>query len=173
MTVHMPDLSKPPLAADRAFGEIDPNDVQTAPLRRGLALWQDLRGARLFPARARMSPRALGTLLRHTILIKVLDNGAEFQIRIIGDAIMAVHSDPIQGLTMAEINTMLPGYGDMLHQLYSKCCEIKRPLAFRGEFRREPDQRVFHREHLLVPLGEADEAVDYLISFLVYSQPQS
>ena len=172
MTAHMPDLSKPPRAAGQALGEIDPNDVQTALLRRGLTLWQDLRGARLFPARARMSPRVLGTLLRHAILIKVLDDGAEFQIRIMGDAILAVQEDPIQGLTTAEIDKMLPGYGAVLHWIYTRASSGKAPLAFRGLFRREADGRIFDREHLLLPLGETDETVDYLLSLVIHTQPR-
>ena len=154
-------------------GEIAAATVETAELRRGLALWQTLRGVRPFPARHQLSPRVLGALLRHTILIKVLEEANEFQVRIIGDAIMAVQTDPLQGLTTAEIDQLLPGYGMGLHRMYSHVCFYKQPVAFQGELKREADGRVFHREHLLLPLGDGDAKVDHLISLIVYTQPVS
>lgn len=166
------DVNKPSAGSERLRGdEIEPCDVQTAPLRRGWALWQELRGTRLFPSREQMSPRALGPLLRNTILIKVLDGGREFQVRIIGDAIVAVQNDPIQGMTTAEIDKMLPGFGKLLHKNYSVVCRTKAPIARRGLFLRDADRRVFYREHLMLPLGETDKAVDHIISLVVYANP--
>lgn len=153
-------------------GRIDPASVETAALRQGLALWRELAGERLFPARHQVSPRALGPLLRHTILIKVLDGGAEFQVRVMGDAILAVQTDPFQGLTTGEIDSLVPGYGAGLKAMYSHVCAYREPVAFRGSVRREADGRVFHREHLLLPLGDSDAAVDHLISLVVYLQPE-
>lgn len=166
------DATGPPTGSERVRGdEIEPCDVQTAQLRKGLALWQELRGTRLFPSRGQMSPRALGPLLRNTILIKVLDEGREFQVRIIGDAIVAVQNDPVQGLTTAEIDKLLPGFGKLLHKNYSVVCTTKAPIARRGLFLREADERAFYREHLMLPLGETDEAVDHIVSLIVYASP--
>lgn len=157
-------------SADRPLsGEIALSQVQNALLRKGLALWQSARGPRRFPVRHQMSPRALGPLLRNTALIKVLEDGAEFQIRIIGDAILAAQGDHVQGMTTAEIEDQLPGYGMLLHRIYSRVHRGSEPLAFAGEFRREADGKAFDHEHLLVPLGESDDAVDHLMSFVVYS----
>jgi len=158
-----------PLSSHR--GRIDPETVETPELRKGLALWHALKGARRFPSRHQMSPRALGGLLRHTILIKVLDRQNDFQVRIIGDAIMAVQTDPLRGLTTAQVDERLPGYGAGLRRMYDYVCATKAPIAFRGELCREADGRVFHREHLLLPLGDTDDAVDHLISFVVYIEP--
>ena len=152
-------------------GRIDPGMVEAAPLQRGLALWRSLAGDRLFPGRSQMSPRALGGLLRNTILIKVLDEGAEFQVRIIGDVIRAIDPDAWQGLTTREMDARLPGHGANLRAVYGHACTHKAPLAFRGLFRRKADGWTFHREHLLLPLGESDDAVDHLISLIVIIQP--
>jgi hypothetical protein len=152
-------------------GGIEPERLSDPLLKRGLALWHELRGERRIPSRQQFSPRVLGNLLRHTILIKVLAESPEFQVRIMGDAILAVQTENFQGLTTRQIDQQLPGYGTMLHRMYSYACAVKQPLAFLGPMRREADQRLFHRGHLLVPLGESDEAVDHLISFVVYTQP--
>ena len=176
MLVETPDRKYDAVPADLGLagiipGVIAPTELDDPLLLKGLALWNKLRGERAYPSRQQMSPRALGILLRQVILIKVLDGAKEFQIRIIGDGVLAVQSDPFQGLTTAEIDAMVPGYGDGLHQMYSHACEVKVPLAFRGRLKREGDGRVFHREHLLLPLGETDAAVDHLMSVVVYLQP--
>lgn len=166
------DANEPPAHSERLRGDdIEPCDVQTAPLRKGFVLWQELRGTRLFPSRGQMSPRVLGPLLRNTILIKVLDEGREFQVRVIGDAIVAVQNDPVQGLTTAEIDKMLPGFGKVLHRNYSIVCTAKAPRAMRGLFQRDADKRMFHREHLILPLGNTDDAVDHILSLIVYTNP--
>jgi hypothetical protein len=156
-----------------AAGAIDPAEVEAPPLRHALALWRDLRGDRLFPSREQMSPRVIGPLLRNTVLIKVLDGGRDFEVRIIGDAILAVQPEPTPGQTTREIDARLPGYGAALRSLYCQVCSEKKPTARRGRYRREADGLTFHREHLLLPLGASDEAVDHLISFIVFTQPDS
>ncbi len=152
-------------------GDIEPADVRSAPLHKGLTLWRELRGSRLFPSRQQMTPRALGSLLRNTMLAKVLNGGREFQLRVIGDAIMTVQNDSLQGMTTAEVEKVLPRYGEMLRRNYSVVCTLKAPRALRGKFCREVDNRVFYREHLMLPLGETDAAVDHIISLIVYTQP--
>jgi len=166
-----PPALEPRLTLEQAAGEIDPSEVQDALLRKALVLWQELRGDRLYPSRQQLTPRVLGPLLRHAILIKVLDDGREFQIRIIGDAIAAVQNIPMQGLTTAEIDRLLPGYGTMVRQSYMRACAEKLPQAYNGRILREADQRTFNRELLLLPLGDTDEAVDHLITFVVYMAP--
>jgi len=166
-----PSAPELPLTLEQAAGEIDPSQVQNALLRKALMLWQELRGDRPYPSRRQITPRMLGPLLRHAILIKVLDDGTEFQIRIIGDAIAAVQNIPMQGLTTTEIDNLLPGYGTMVRQAYMRACAEKRPQAYDGPILREADQRTFNRELLLLPLGETDEAVDHLITFVVYMAP--
>lgn len=165
------DILEPRLTLDHESGAIDPSEVQNELLCKALVLWQGLRGDRLYPSRQQLSPRTLGPLLRHAILIKVLDGGAEFQIRIIGDAIAAVQNVQMQGLTTAEIDHILPGYGSMVRLAYARACAEKLPQAYRGRILREADQRTFDRELLLLPLGETDDAVDYLITFVVYMAP--
>lgn len=165
------DILEPRLTLDHGSGEIDPSQVQNTLLRKALELWEDLRGDRLYPSRQQLSPRALGPLLRHAILIKVLDGGAEFQIRIIGDAIAAVQNIQMQGLTTAELDQILPGYGSMVRTAYVRAFDEKLPQAYSGPILREADQRTFNRELLLLPLGETDDAVDHLITFVVYMAP--
>ena len=152
-------------------GEIPADAVCHALVRRGLALWRELRGQRLFPSRSQTSPRALGPLLRNTVFVKVLGGGEEFQIRVMGDVITAAQDFPLQGLTTAAIDLVLPGYGRTLHGLYSRACTTRAPVALRGPLVRKSRLGQVCREYLLLPLGETDAAVDHLLSLIVYLSP--
>ena len=155
-------------AFKRISGQIDLSEIQNATVRKGYDLWESLRGARLFPSRAQMSPKALGPMLRNTVLVRVLDAGAEFQLRVIGDAIMIAQGDQFQGLTTAEVEKQLPRYGTVLHRTYSLVFTEKQPAAFRGTYHRAADGRIFHHENVLLPLGESDEAPDHILGVVVY-----
>jgi len=172
MSGEKPDATAPPAGTERIRGdEIEPDDVRDGRLREGLTLWTALRGQRLFPSRAQMSPRALGRLLPNTMLVKVLDSGREFQVWLIGDAIVMVQDDPIQGRTTAEIEAVLPGFGKLLHKNYGIVCALKAPIARRGILERESDGWTFYREHLMLPLGNTDNSVDHILSLIVYTNP--
>jgi hypothetical protein len=154
--------------APRGRQRIALDDIQNPMLRKGLALWERMRGENRFPARAQMSPREMSGLLRNTVLVKVLDNGADFQFRIVGDAIVMAQGASFQGMTMGEIDQALPGYGTMLRDVYTRVYETGEPLAFRGWFERSADKRPFFHESLVLPLGDG-QTVDHILVIGVYA----
>lgn len=155
--------------APRGRQRIALSDIQNPMLRKGLALWERMRGEKRFPSRPQMSPREMSGLLRNTVLVKVLDGGAEFQFRIVGDAMVVAQGASFQGMTMAEIDRELPGYGSMLREVYTRIYETGEPLAFRGWFERSADKRPFFHESLVLPLGEDGQTVDHLLVIGVYA----
>ena len=154
--------------APRGRQRIALSDIQNPMLRKGLALWERMRGEKRFPARAQMSPRDMSSLLRNTVLVKVLDDGAEFQFRIVGDAMVVAQGASFQGMTMAEIDQALPGYGTMLREVYRRIYETGEPLAFRGWFERSADKRPFFHESLVLPLGDG-QTVDHILVIGIYA----
>src|ERR1700691_2614604 len=107
-------IARPPTA------RIDTSDVQSAQLRKAFDLWTRLKGDRPFPARSEISPRDLADFLRNIVLVRVLDGGNEVQFRIVGDAILLAQGQSFQGLTTAEIELRLPGYGKMVKRAYQR-----------------------------------------------------
>jgi hypothetical protein len=144
-------------------------EVQNPLLLKGLELWRSQRGTRRFPGRADMSPRLLSGLLRNTVLVRVVDAGEEFEFRIVGDAIVAAQGASFQGLTTAQIEAKLPGYGRMLKYVYRGVYESGEPSAYRGWFERGPDGRAFFHESLVLPLGADGQTVDHLLILGVYA----
>jgi hypothetical protein len=156
-------IARPPTA------RIDTSDIQSAQLRKAFDLWSKLRGPRPFPTRSEISPRDLADFLRNIVLVRVLDQGNEFQFRIVGDAIVLAQGQSFQGLTTAEIETRLPGYGKMVKRAYQRVYTDREPLLLRGWFEHPSTQRSFLHETLGLPLGPDAETIDHILVVAVYA----
>jgi hypothetical protein len=149
--------------------EIALHDIHHPTILKAWELWNAVRGERHFPSRRDLSPRRLHGLLRNSVLIQVIDGGAEFVFRVIGDAIVFAQGASHQGMTMGELDSVLPGSGTLLLDVYRAVVAARAPHAFRGIHTRPSDGRVLFRESLILPLGASDEAVDHILAVLVYS----
>ncbi len=162
----MLDLAQSPTRAKAgsapAKRRIELSEIQNPLVRNGLDLWTKLKGARRFPGRSELSPRDMKGFLRNSVLVRVLDHGKEFQFRIVGDAIVSAQGQSFQGLTTAEIDRRLPGYGEMLRRAYRRIYEERAPVALRG-LEHSPTHRAFFHETLGLPLGADGETVDHIL----------
>jgi hypothetical protein len=166
----MPDVEQNPGSFVRPpTKRVDASEIQNVQLRKAFDLWTRLRGSRLFPARSEISPRDLSDFLRNTVLVRVLDGGNEFQFRIVGDAIVLAQGQSFQGLTTAEIEVRLPGYGAMVKRAYQRIQGERKPLVLRGWFEQGTTQRAFFHETLGLPLGPDDATVDHILVVAVYA----
>jgi hypothetical protein len=110
----------------------------------------------------------LSDLLRHTTLIRVLENN-EYELRIVGDAMVQMQGRSFQGMSLAEIDLIVPGHGLVLRTVYNEVCKRRAPFASRGWYIREADKRTLYQETLLTPLGNNEQAVDYILAFAAYA----
>jgi hypothetical protein len=147
----------------------NPAEVQNPMLRKAFELWNGLKVARRFPARTEITPRNMVEFLRNTVLVRVLDGGKDFQFRIVGDAIVEVQGESFQGMTTAEIDARIPGYGVMLKSIYRQVCKTGEPMAFRGWFVQPKTKIAFFHESLILPLGPDDATVDHILIVGVYA----
>lgn len=136
-------------------------DIVNPLLHKALALWTARKGERPFPAREDITPRDMAPFLRYIALVRVLDGGREYQMRVVGDALVQVQGQSFQGLTLGEIDQKLPGYGSLLRPIYDQVVAKAEPLAFRGPISRSPAGRVFFHETMIFPLGR--DAVDHVL----------
>ncbi len=146
-----------------ARNEIALADVENPVVRKALDVWEHLRGARAMPARADMSPRALLGLLSNIAVVRVIDDGADFEFRIVGDQIRVQQGAALQGKRMGEVQEMLPGYGDLLRRIYRNAYEAGRPRVFRGGYAKPSDKQPFFHEVAIMPVGDDGAKVDHLI----------
>jgi hypothetical protein len=145
------------------------SDIQNPLVRKALSIWENARGARSMPSRADMSPRVMSGLLRNTVLVRVIGDGDEFEFRIVGDAIVMAQGASLQGMTMAEIDLVLPDYGATLHNAYLNTYRKRTPFAYSGWYMREADGRSMFHESLVMPLGDDGEKVDHVLVVGVYA----
>jgi hypothetical protein len=138
-------------------------EIQNSLVRKALDIWERARGTRRMPARSDMGPRTLVGLLSNIAVLRVIDGGEEFEFRIVGDQIRMQQGAPVQGKRMAEVEIMLPGYGDVLKQIYRKAYDAAEPVAFRGWYTRAADNHPFFHEVIILPVGDDGATVDHLI----------
>lgn len=148
---------------------IAPSEVQNPLTRKAFDKWNRLRGPRRFPSRSDTSPRELSSLLRNIALVRVIQGGAEFEFRILGDAIMQSQGGLQPGMTTGDLDEIYPGYGALFRNLYQSVCDARAPQAYRGFYERNADKRSFYHESLLLPLGADDGVVDHILIVAVYA----
>jgi hypothetical protein len=153
----------------RLTQEIALNDIHNTTVQRGLDTWTHVCGSRAFPARADLTPRMLSDLLRNTVLVRVLEPGEEYELRIVGDAMAQAQGRSFQGMSMAEIDLLVPGHGSALRKIYNAVCGRRAPVAFRGWYTREADRRTLFHETVLTPLSNDGYVIDHILVFAAYA----
>jgi hypothetical protein len=162
--------SPPKTAAKSTLGErVEIGAIRDPLLIQAFSVWSELKGEGRFPAREAMTPRAMAPFLRNIVVVRVVENGKEYEFRIVGDAIVQVQGESFQGMTLAEIDAKLPGYGTTLRPIYDKVVADGEPRAYRGHVPNSPLKRAFSHESLLLPLGADGSAVDHILVVGAYA----
>jgi hypothetical protein len=138
-------------------------EIENPTVRKGLDVWERMRGNRRMPGRAELNPRALLGLLSHVAVVRVIGHGDEFEFRIVGDQIRVQQGVQLQGKRMADVEEMLPSYGSVLKRIYRDAYDAAEPRAFRGWYTRPADNHPFFHEVIIMPLGDDGKTVDHLI----------
>lgn len=159
----MPKQSPVEVTQEMARNAIQLADIANPTVRKALDAWECARGTRAMPSRAEMGPRALVGVLSNTAILRVIDSGADFEFRIVGDQIRVQQGAPLQGKRMGDVQAMLPGYGDLLGRIYRKAYEAAEPRAFRGGYTRLAEKQPFFHEVVIMPLSDDGATVDHLI----------
>ncbi len=151
---------------------LDPSALEQNETRAAFAYWTQLRGNRPWPAREEMKLRQMASLVPHMSLVRVLDGGADFEHRIVGDTIVRSFSIPIQHRRFSEIALAAPLLIEGSLFLFRKVVHGGAPIAWQ--------QRVFYdkvgivttyTEMVLLPFGKTADAVDHIAAFGVQGGP--
>jgi hypothetical protein len=149
-------------------GRIPLDEVESSVVRNGIAYWRQLCDGRPFPTRAEVLPREIRGLLRNICLIKVVDAGADYEYRVIGDAHVIAYGFSMQGKRLSEYDPRAIEHGPVLKRLYDRVVRKREPYALRGWIERSELQKTYiYSESLFAPLGDGDE-VDHIFNVSVY-----
>jgi len=154
---------------ESASGVLPLDQLESPIVRQGLDYWQKLRGARPYPSRAEMTPRDLANILRHVVLLRLVDGGADYEYRIVGDAHVISHGFSMQGLRVSDVDRFSPGYGPILKSLYDRAVRHRDAYAFRGWVERGEERKQYiYSESIFMPLGPDENTIDHVLNFSVY-----
>lgn len=161
-------ITIPQSVDDTANGRIPLDTVESQIVRNGVSYWQSLCRGRDFPARSDINPRDIRGLLRNTCLLRVVDDGEDYEYRVIGDAHVMAYGFSMQGRKLSEFETEAPGLGPVLKRLYDRVLRKREPFALRGWIARTEQQtKYIYSESIFAPLGEGD-AIDHIFNVSVY-----
>jgi hypothetical protein len=166
----MPRATAQDIGLSTSFETTDLDDLENPAVRLGVTCWLQLRGERRFPARDEMQPREIAGALRHMLLVKVLDGGADYEYRIVGDAQVRAYTVTLQNRRFSQVAADAPVLGKAVGQMFDRVVKEGEPIAARGRVGRDiPEANFTDSEFAILPLGTDRDGVDHLVVFASYA----
>ena len=163
-------LPVPPEGPVHPCSRVPLASIENSILIQAAAYWKRLSAGRRFPARTDVTPRELANLMRYTALLKVIDGGADYEYRVVGDAYVMAHGVSFQGKRWSDIGLFSPRFHRMVKPTYDSVVETGEPLATRGWISRASGSgEQIYSECIYLPLGKDETTVDHLLIFAVYT----
>lgn len=140
--------------------------------------WRLQCRGRPYPQRSDITPRGLKPLLRHAVLVAVLDGGADYEYRVIGDACVQAHGCNLQGLRWSELDICNSGYATEIRKIYDCAAQMGQPCAAsciipRRFFTAPYSDDFVHCTFLCLPLGQPDSGINYVLIASHYSYDEA
>lgn len=154
--------------AERVGRIVPLSEIKSPVVLGGLALWNELRGARALPARSEITPRRFAKYLRYITLFAVHEGGNDVEFRIMGDAAVMAFGGSFRGLRREALNRIQPGMGDVMSRLCGHVARTRAPLSVKGWFR-QGRGAAFYQEAVFLPLGENEAEVGYVLGIGDYT----
>jgi len=140
------------------------DDAKNPFVKLGVEYWRSLCGPRRFPSRSDMTLRGMAAILPYVVIISVIDNGADYEYRFVGDAQRQAFKTYFKGMRVTQIEAAAPELGGLLRNAYEQLRSSRTPFILRGRTEYElPDSKFLYHETAFLPLGASDETVDHLL----------
>ncbi|MBV9420996.1 MAG: PAS domain-containing protein [Alphaproteobacteria bacterium] len=154
--------------------DIPLDGLENSVTRTAASYWRLLRGDRALPARSRLSPRDLQAILRNVVLLRVIDGGADYEYRIVGELFSWAYGVNFQGMQLTQIEQANPEHGARMRRMYERTRLAAAPRAIQGWVGKDNTTAKFvYYETVLLPFGEDGRTVDHIlvVSFHVPRAP--
>lgn len=156
------------------IGKVSLENIAPPLLAEGLAYWRSLLNGRRFPVRSDITLLGLKSVMRNTILMRVIGECEDYEYRYVGDAHIVAHGNKIQGKRWSELDTGSGLFSRQRRQFYDEVVRSGQPVLVAGYVARHffdvskmPDISFVFAKTLCLPLGRDDE-VDHLLTVTVY-----
>jgi hypothetical protein len=154
-----------PLPQHPVFKWIALDQIQHEVLRSAAAYWTSLRGSRPWPAREELNFRDMASFLPHMSLVRVIDDGADFEHRFVGDSMVQAFHVPVQFRRFSEIAADAPKMVEAAFTAFRKVLETRSPIAWQQHIGHAVNYMVYiDGEIVLFPLGRTDLSIDHILA---------
>jgi hypothetical protein len=101
----------------------------------------------------------------YTLIVAVIENGADYEYRFVGEAERQAFRRDFKGMRVSQVEQMAPKFGEIIRATYDKVCSTGLPFAVRGlaDHVKAIEYRPYH-ETAFLPLGATDGLVDHLLA---------
>jgi hypothetical protein len=106
----------------------------------------------------------MAAILPYVVILDVLENGADYEVRYVGDIQRQAFGIYFKGMRLTQIEASVPEFGSILRAVYEKARLHGEPFIMRGQVHDElSDTKFLYHETAFLPLGASDSAVDHLL----------
>ena len=157
-----------PQTADTVGRRILLSDISHPVVDSVFRIWSQQKIGKLFPSRATMTPKRMAPFLTNVVLIGVIDQGADYEFRVVGDAIRVAFALNLSGMRIADLNKLETGFGDVIQRVCRFVFRTGVPLAVQGTLMRaefDADQQ----QGIFLPLGVGAD-VDHILYVAGYTR---
>ena len=161
-----------PVPAPRYFPEatsvqaVSLEALQDSVLRQVRDYWRMLRGTRRFPTREDIKPRDISVAMNHMVLARIVDRGADLELKIVGDEVGRAYRAPMNGRRISELAHELPKAAARWKEIHQLVAHTRTPIALSVTVGLDtPEVNYTHAEVVCFPLGPSDNVVDHLLIF--------
>mgnify|MGYP001605220631 FL=1 len=151
------------MSSDSSVELVSPGSLDSKPVSLAVRYWESLRGSRRFPARAMIAPRNMAAFLRNIVLIRVIEEGRDYEYRIAGDACVQAFGSNFQGTRLTDVEAVTPAYALATRAAYEHVRTAGCPFALRGWVAPSIPSLFSYHETAFLPLGESD-VVDHILA---------
>jgi hypothetical protein len=144
-------------------------DIESPEVATIVAAWNKWRGMHAMPAREKLSLRDFGRAASHISLARALNEGEDYEFRIIGDAHVRAYGTSYQNKSLKDVIIASPRFGKQLKASYDLVRNTGRAYSFRGLIGRDaPDAAFAWFETCYLPF-EINGIVDHILNAAVYA----
>jgi hypothetical protein len=135
--------------------------LEAAVPQRAATRWKALAGARRFPC---VPDGVLETISHNAILVRVLDDGNDYEYRSVGDALVSGFGEDFSGRRLSDIIASTPRFGIGLKMLYEMVRSSGEALYYRGWVGADmPGAHFVYYESAVLPFGQDEDRVDHIL----------
>jgi hypothetical protein len=131
-------------------------EAQNAIVKGAIAYWRSLCGERRFPEHRELTLRGMATFLRFSVIVDVIDDGADYRYRYVGDAERQAFKVYFKGITLSQVEAHAPAFGRVLRTAYEHLRSSGVPFVVKGRAgHATSDSALPHHETAFLPLGSS------------------